>query len=483
MSKNKLTFESENIVVDYLSFKFQHLEDWKEKELASYLLKLGFNCYKESGKLRKPIKTPIFMGLKNIHEACFVVDNPYWQGTVVTFSGLSAKFFYMLLQEKKLRGEAFYDSILGRFDIYYRREDRKTDKTLPEDFLEACHKKVRKTNQNVSFEKNQKGLILKLGNRKGNNYCRIYKEKTSLKFEYEMKGQLLRKYHSLLISNCLEELENLMCEGFLRHFGKLLPLEESFTDWLVVKLRPLRKQKLSFATFHSHYLEEKKFSEGGERKKFFMLLQFLNYAQNLDYERGALGSTTYRQVIFQVKDFLEYQKKSNNYYQLKKLIEFFDELQTNSLIKFFSDKEYRSLVTIPEVALTKGKQNCWVGRVWISEELFRYSHPFILPNLITKKLTKHEVEVQFKVIQVFSSVNIAKTFWIKDFFEDYSVKLTNQQKTKMKNYFIECLQQYKEHGLVDGNYKIISKGKAYSTKKLTSKVISEGFIAYEKLYV
>lgn len=61
MSKNKLTFESENIIVDYLSFKFQHLEGWKEKELAAYLLKLGFNCYKESGRLRKPIKTPIFM--------------------------------------------------------------------------------------------------------------------------------------------------------------------------------------------------------------------------------------------------------------------------------------------------------------------------------------------------------------------------------------------------------------------------------------
>lgn len=73
-----------------------------------------------------------------------------------------------------------------------------------------------------------------------------------------------------------------------------------------------------------------------------MLLQFLNYAQNLYYERGALGSTTYRQVIFQVKDFLEYQKKSNNYYQLKKLIDFFDELQINLLIKFFSDKKYRS---------------------------------------------------------------------------------------------------------------------------------------------
>ena len=43
MLQNKLTFESENLVVDYISFKFQDLKDWKEKELASYLLKLGFN--------------------------------------------------------------------------------------------------------------------------------------------------------------------------------------------------------------------------------------------------------------------------------------------------------------------------------------------------------------------------------------------------------------------------------------------------------
>jgi hypothetical protein len=41
----------------------------------------------------KPIKAPIFMELKNRHEACFIVDNPYWQGTIVTFSELSAKFF------------------------------------------------------------------------------------------------------------------------------------------------------------------------------------------------------------------------------------------------------------------------------------------------------------------------------------------------------------------------------------------------------
>jgi hypothetical protein len=38
------------------------------------------------------------------------------------------------------------------------------------------------------------------------------------------------------------------------------------------------------------------------------------------------------------------------------------------------------------------------------------------------------------------------------------------------------LQQYKNNGLIDETYKIISKETTYSTKELTSKVISEGFI-------
>lgn len=135
MKENNLSFVSENLVMDYIPFKFQDLEDWKEKELASYLLKLGFNDYKDSGKLSNPIKTPIFIGLKNIHEACFVVNNPYWQGSVITFFELSAKFFYIYMKEKKLKGKVFSYVILGQFDIYYSREDRKTDKTLTEDFL------------------------------------------------------------------------------------------------------------------------------------------------------------------------------------------------------------------------------------------------------------------------------------------------------------------------------------------------------------
>ena len=61
------------------------------------------------------------------------------------------------------------------------------------------------------------------------------------------------------------------------------------------------------------------------------------YAQSLDYEIDSVGSTYYRLVIFRVQDFLKYKQESNNYYQLKKWLKFFNEIQTNSLIKFFSD--------------------------------------------------------------------------------------------------------------------------------------------------
>jgi hypothetical protein len=86
---------------------------------------------------------------------------------------------------------------------------------------------------------------------------------------------------------------------------------------------------------NSDYIRLNSLQLFNDRKKFVSLLQFLVYAQNLDYEIGFLGLTSYRRVVFRVQDFLKYQNptvKSTNYYQLKKLIDFFDELQTNSLI-------------------------------------------------------------------------------------------------------------------------------------------------------
>jgi hypothetical protein len=281
------------------------------------------------------------------------------------------------------------------------------------------------SNKNVKFEKTSSGISLKIQNRKSEHCYRIYQSKgaNSIKFEYEMKGKFIRNYQELLVSNRLEEFENSLSFSFFSKFGKLLPLSHSQLDWLVFKLRPLRKQKFSSTALKSHYIRKMDSHKSLDRKNFFTLLRFLVYAQTLDYEIDSLKSTRYRLVRLRVKDFLKYTGETLNYYQLRKLVTFFDELQTNSLIKFFSDTKYRSLVTIPEVKLEKEKQNTWVANVWIAEELFYYAHPFLFPDLLKRRFTKHQFEVQFKVIQIFSSVDIEKYFSIEEFFSQLPISL------------------------------------------------------------
>jgi hypothetical protein len=67
------------------------------------------------------------------------------------------------------------------------------------------------------------------------------------------------------------------------------------------------------------------------------------------------------------------------------------------------------------------------------------------PKLLTKKLTKHELKVQFKFIQVFSSVTTGKPFDSNEFFQTYSSSLRNPKKTKRKEYFIQFIEMFEKY--------------------------------------
>jgi hypothetical protein len=84
-----------------------------------------------------------------------------------------------------------------------------------------------------------------------------------------------------------------------------------------------------------------------------------------------------------------------------------------------------------------------------------------------EKLTKDEFEVQFKVIQVFSSVNLEKKFFIKEFLDSYSAVLSNQQRTKIKKLLLQFVDLLKEHDLIESNLKIISDGFFVDRDELT----------------
>ena len=198
MKENNLSFVSENLVVDYISFKFQE-SHCDQNKIAKYLFNLGFNSYQQSGKSSKPVQERMLVNSKNQFAILFVNEHSYWKGTLLQFSGLNASHFYFLAKQNIIDWKIFDTVTLSRFDIYYSRENNKQDKISSVDFLENCYKKIKQTNKNVTLEKNKLGLILKIGNRRSNNYSRIYQEKSSLKFEYEMKGKSLEKSYNLLV--------------------------------------------------------------------------------------------------------------------------------------------------------------------------------------------------------------------------------------------------------------------------------------------
>lgn len=84
-----------------------------------------------------------------------------------------------------------------------------------------------------------------------------------------------------------------------------------------------------FKYLNTDYIKSSQLRLVSDQKKLIIFLQFLVFSRGLDFQIEYLASTAYRQVVFQVNDFLTFQNptvKSTNYYQLKKLLNYFEEL-------------------------------------------------------------------------------------------------------------------------------------------------------------
>ena len=93
------------------------------------------------------------------------------------------------------------------------------------------------------------------------------------------------------------------------------------------------------------------------------------------------------------------------------------------------------------------------------------------------------MEVHFKALQIYSSVNLEKKFLIQEFLDSYSLVISVQRKTNIKKLFLQFVDSLKEHDLIESNYKVFSNGSSRSVEELNTANISEGFIIYKKLQV
>lgn len=100
------------------------------------------------------------------------------------------------------------------------------------------------SSKKLASERNQKGLVLKIGNRRSSKHYRIYSNQKNnlLRFEAEMKGDLIKGFQDLFITSSFEEhqFESKIAYQFFKYSFELFsPLHQSsHIDWLAHRIRP-----------------------------------------------------------------------------------------------------------------------------------------------------------------------------------------------------------------------------------------------------
>ena len=165
-----LSFKSENLVVDYLTFNIQGMPDFDlVNRIAEYLFQhFDFNSI-------IPNKKHAFFSDTNKHQVEFAFYqrapelNSFWDGTQIRFSGKNATRFYQLIQQQKINWHLFKTQnskkklTLNRVDLCYSKtkKDIETNQSF-ESFLESYHEKIlqKSRTKHIQYNRNEKGFIL-----------------------------------------------------------------------------------------------------------------------------------------------------------------------------------------------------------------------------------------------------------------------------------------------------------------------------------
>jgi hypothetical protein len=355
MNQNKFSFESENLVVDWIGFNIQGLID--PKVIAVYLSeKFGFNSTIAKGFDGKP-QSLVYDDRNEFQVSFRQYDyNPelksFWLGTKIYFSGKNAAQIYKGIRTQKLDWNIFqpYTLSLSRFDLCYFRETKLTEqKGDLELFMnKCCQKTFARSKKNIAeYTRNDQGLILR--------------------FELEMKKTIIQNF--LLIDH-IKDFEDKLTRHFYAYSKKVLVLHDCYTDWLIHYSRKTDKPMNSLVT---SYLENRSFDSLAEQKQFFKLLQFLSFSRGKPFLLEYIRKQTYYVVEFKISEFMHFMKIENkSYYQIKKVKEFLQSLQEETpFVKIFTEKSFRSVASFPYVEL-EIQHKSLVVRVAIASILQQY---------------------------------------------------------------------------------------------------------------
>ena len=200
---NKLTFESEGLTVDYVTFNFDQLNESQKTYLINYFYKLGFNSYETDRKYRNAFDQSIKYNSKNLYQIKFIKNiTPHWKGIAVAFPDDSGAYFYKLAKNKQIQWDLFNSGVLSRFDLNYLRPLQSDQVHSVTKFLRTSQEEIRRKRINAKLESSLNNQILKIASRRSSRCARIYTTDNSLKCEIELRNNLIKNCNYLLVEGC-----------------------------------------------------------------------------------------------------------------------------------------------------------------------------------------------------------------------------------------------------------------------------------------
>ena len=124
-----------------------------------------------------------------------------------------------------------HKAVLRRIDVCYDRPQKSTDQISNSRFINESLQQFQEShpNQNLSFFKNQEGLVIKFGNRQSNRHYRVYNKKSILRFEFELKDKnKFNDYYILLQQYHFDELERVLSHQVFKYSFEIFSIAHQF---------------------------------------------------------------------------------------------------------------------------------------------------------------------------------------------------------------------------------------------------------------
>ena len=364
---------------------------------------------------------------------------------------------------------------LSRFDLYYFEKINDSDESSVKLFLQDCVKNLEEQKKNISYSfsyanKNSE-YILRIGSRQSSKYLRIYQKENGLEFELEIKKQETKKLQNFIFSNRLEEFEDNLIRLYYEHLWKYLICDNTFTEWLVVGGRKLRRNRFLSDSLTLSYLKPKlarniyeSFDKNPETFSFLQLLSFLN--QRKDKIKILERSLGFVKIHFQAEDFFNFigislEKTSTR--KLAKIIDIFHH-QSPRLTVFSEtpvEKNFKSKSMLVDIEFRKVRKGAFTVEMTIAKEIYEYTYPYYLPESLLFLPTynnyyrNYTVKIKLLFVESYSSSAVEKQMPIKAFLSQFN--RSNQKMSAIRKEILTTFKDLQKKDSIDSRFKLISE--------------------------